>query len=245
MKPEQASFCPVSETKEIKQSSPTIRSYHPPKGSQSLTQSSCQPHLQIAQALYEKHKVTYPHTDSKALPEDYVSTCHDLLQKSDFQTLLKMLSNKTGSIQAIKGYSITSRLVTTLPSFPPPPVRPNWMQTSQRFTISYSKGSSRFYPPAEWDITTRVTMVSNHSFKTEGKVLVTPSWLSIYGKDQEEKILCPPFPKKANPVSDSELISDETNPHQGIQRQPFFQLRKGQANLSMMKNWLRHLRKKD
>src|SRR5205814_5841682 len=31
--------------------------------------------LQIAQALYEKHKViTYPRTDSRALPEDYLPT---------------------------------------------------------------------------------------------------------------------------------------------------------------------------
>src|SRR5690606_28285449 len=31
--------------------------------------------LQIAQALYEKHKmITYPRTDSKALPEDYPET---------------------------------------------------------------------------------------------------------------------------------------------------------------------------
>ena len=32
--------------------------------------------------LSEKHKViAYPRTDSKALPEDYVSTCNDLLQR--------------------------------------------------------------------------------------------------------------------------------------------------------------------
>jgi DNA topoisomerase-3 len=31
--------------------------------------------LQIAQALYERHKVlTYPRTDSRALPEDYIPT---------------------------------------------------------------------------------------------------------------------------------------------------------------------------
>ena len=31
--------------------------------------------LSIAQALYEKHKVlTYPRTDSRALPEDYLAT---------------------------------------------------------------------------------------------------------------------------------------------------------------------------
>ena len=31
--------------------------------------------LGLAQALYEKHKVlTYPRTDSRALPEDYIAT---------------------------------------------------------------------------------------------------------------------------------------------------------------------------
>jgi DNA topoisomerase-3 len=36
--------------------------------------------LQFAQALYEKHKmITYPRTDSRALPEDYVPTCKETL----------------------------------------------------------------------------------------------------------------------------------------------------------------------
>src|SRR5262249_16929780 len=36
--------------------------------------------LQIAQALYERHKViTYPRTDSRALPEDYVAVCKQTL----------------------------------------------------------------------------------------------------------------------------------------------------------------------
>jgi DNA topoisomerase-3 len=37
--------------------------------------------LQIAQALYERHKaITYPRTDSKALPEDYGPTCKEMLR---------------------------------------------------------------------------------------------------------------------------------------------------------------------
>src|SRR5687768_17704851 len=37
--------------------------------------------LSLAQALYERHKVlTYPRTDSRALPEDYVSTVKDTLK---------------------------------------------------------------------------------------------------------------------------------------------------------------------
>ena len=39
--------------------------------------------LQIAQALYEKHKMlTYPRTDSRALPEDYLPVAKQTLGKS-------------------------------------------------------------------------------------------------------------------------------------------------------------------
>jgi DNA topoisomerase-3 len=37
--------------------------------------------LSIAQALYERHKVlTYPRTDSRALPEDYIGTVKKTLE---------------------------------------------------------------------------------------------------------------------------------------------------------------------
>src|SRR5205807_41433 len=40
--------------------------------------------LQIAQALYERHKaITYPRTDSRALPEDYLPTVRSTLSKID------------------------------------------------------------------------------------------------------------------------------------------------------------------
>ncbi|MEO7300315.1 MAG: DNA topoisomerase, partial [Verrucomicrobiota bacterium] len=40
--------------------------------------------LGLAQALYEKHKVlTYPRTDSRALPEDYINTVKDTLKMLD------------------------------------------------------------------------------------------------------------------------------------------------------------------
>ena len=40
--------------------------------------------LRIAQALYERHKViTYPRTDSRALPEDYMPNCREVMRKLD------------------------------------------------------------------------------------------------------------------------------------------------------------------
>src|SRR5260370_4165100 len=42
-----------------------------------------------------------------------------------------------------------------------------------------------FYPAAEFMVTTRITRVEQEPFKTEGKVMVKPGWLAIYGRDAE------------------------------------------------------------
>jgi DNA topoisomerase-3 len=44
---------------------------------------------------------------------------------------------------------------------------------------------SVFFPAAEFRLTTRITEVSGHHFKTEGKVLVAPGWLAIYGREAQ------------------------------------------------------------
>jgi DNA topoisomerase-3 len=46
--------------------------------------------LQIAQALYERHKaITYPRTDSRALPEDYMPTVKSTLANSKIRSRAK------------------------------------------------------------------------------------------------------------------------------------------------------------
>ncbi len=42
-----------------------------------------------------------------------------------------------------------------------------------------------FYPAAEFLETTRITRVEGEPFKSAGKVLVTPGWLAVYGKESE------------------------------------------------------------
>jgi DNA topoisomerase-3 len=45
-----------------------------------------------------------------------------------------------------------------------------------------------FFPSAEYQVTTRITTAVGHSFKTEGKVLVKPGWLAIYGKEAADEV---------------------------------------------------------
>ena len=48
-----------------------------------------------------------------------------------------------------------------------------------------------FFPSAEFLVTTRTTFVElkgqTHAFKTDGKVMVNPGWMSIYGKEVSEE----------------------------------------------------------
>jgi DNA topoisomerase III len=65
-----------------------------------------------------------------------------------------------------------------------------------------------FYPSAEFMVTTRVSTVkaagTEHKFQTNGKVLVKPGWLAVYGKEVQED--------DANlvPVAPGELVRTES-----------------------------------
>ena len=48
-----------------------------------------------------------------------------------------------------------------------------------------------FYPAAEFLETTRITRVEGEPFKSEGKVLVKPGWLAVYGKEAQTRMTTP------------------------------------------------------
>ncbi|MBL9193007.1 MAG: DNA topoisomerase 3 [Opitutaceae bacterium] len=142
--------------------------------------------LQIAQALYERHKViTYPRTDSRALPEDYIPTCRQTLGNlrgdlsSHAQTVLTqgwLRPNKRifNNAQISDHFAIIP--TTTEPQSLDEMESKIYDMIARRFVAT-------FFPPAEFDITTRISTVApGHDFKTEGKVLTSPGWLAVYGK---------------------------------------------------------------
>lgn len=146
--------------------------------------------LQIAQALYEKYKATtYPRTDSRALPEDYVPTCRE--------TLRALESTRFGAFSSRvleNGWVRPSRRIfnnaevsdhfAIIPTDQPPAgtLQPD---EAKIYEMVVRRFIAVFYPPAEFDVTTRVTtLAGTHKFKTEGKVLVAPGWKEVYGKEE-------------------------------------------------------------
>ncbi len=147
--------------------------------------------LGLAQALYEKHKVlTYPRTDSRALPEDYMGTVQqtmDMLADSSPNYLphaRKILSS--GWIKPNKRIFDNSKISDHFAIIPTLQAPKNLSEPEQKlYDLVVRRFLSVFFPAAEYQVTTRITEVAGHHFKTEGKVLVNPGWLVVYGREAQ------------------------------------------------------------
>ncbi|MDD2880564.1 MAG: DNA topoisomerase III [Rhodoferax sp.] len=146
--------------------------------------------LSIAQSLYERHKaLTYPRTDSRALPEDYVPVVKqtfEMLADSGMKhlaphALTALNNNYVRPSKRIFDNAKVSDHFAIIPTLQAPS---GLSETEQKiYDLVVRRFMAVFFPAAEYQITTRISTAASHSFKTEGKVLVKPGWLAIYGKE--------------------------------------------------------------
>ena len=158
--------------------------------------------LALAQALYEKHKVlTYPRTDARALPEDYLPTVLNTLTmltgegigKAHDETLIARYSPFAHQILARHWVVPNKRIFNNakisdhfaiIPTLQAPK---HLSEPEQKlYDMVVKRFLAVFYPAAEYLLTTRITRVESEPFKTEGKVLVNPGWLAVYGRESQE-----------------------------------------------------------
>ena len=139
--------------------------------------------LQIAQALYEKHKaITYPRTDSRALPEDYLPTVRSTLNSIDNPFARRVLDNNW--VKPNKRIFNNAKVGDHFAIIPTATV-PRSLDDQERalFDMVTKRFVAVFFPPAQYENTTRITRVEGEPFKTEGKILVAPGWLEVYGRE--------------------------------------------------------------
>ena len=158
--------------------------------------------LGLAQALYEKHKVlTYPRTDARALPEDYLSTVKETLRmltgegvgKGHDEGMLARFSPFAHQILARNWVMPNKRIFNNAKisdhfAIIPTLQAPKQLSEPEQklYDMVVKRFLAVFYPAAEYMITTRITRVEGEPFKTEGKVLVNPGWLAVYGREGQE-----------------------------------------------------------
>jgi len=153
--------------------------------------------LSIAQALYEKHKVlTYPRTDSRALPEDYLGTVKEtlkMLAEEDLPGSLRELnaharkSLKEGYVKPTKRVFDNTKVSDHFAIIPTLQAPKSLSELELKlYDMVVKRFIAVFYPSAEFMVTTRISTVDEHKFQTNGKVLVNPGWLAVYGKEAQD-----------------------------------------------------------
>ncbi|MEI2280062.1 DNA topoisomerase 3 [Paenibacillus polysaccharolyticus] len=147
--------------------------------------------LDIAQALYEKHKViSYPRTNSNYVTEQNIEGMHKTLN---------LLKNGTYSELALgakpelvhknnKGVCNPSR-VEDHHAILPTLKRPGTLSKEEQniYDLIVRRFLSHFYPPAEYKQHTVLTEVEKHQFKTSVKELLSIGWKVVLGSGDQEQ----------------------------------------------------------
>lgn len=151
--------------------------------------------LQLAQACYDRYKLlTYPRTDSKYLPEDYLATVKKTIKgfskAKASEAFPAYLADCARWIVANDRVIPTKRVFNTskvsdhfaiIPTGKAPPAKLE-EAALKLYQLVLKRFLAIFYPHAEYELTRRITRVNEDSFLTTGKVLVVPGYLEVYGR---------------------------------------------------------------
>ncbi len=194
--------------------------------------------LQIAQALYEKHKmITYPRTDSRYLPEDYTGNVRETmadignsdLDVSKYAKAVLSGSTDNGPRLHKSRRVFDSKKVSDHFAIIPTGKFAKLSEAEQKlYDMIVKRFIAVFYPSAEFEQTTRLTRIEgikeggtgilpvSDTFKTDGKILVKPGWLEVYGRRpgvaSGKDELCPVSAGETAKVESIEALAEETKP---------------------------------
>ena len=147
--------------------------------------------LSIAQSLYERHKmITYPRTDTRYLPEDYLSQVHACFRAiGESDSSVAQYARK-----AIEEDKITfnkrvfdNKKISDHFAIIPTGRFVKLSEVEQKlFDMILKRFIAVFFEHAQFEETIRNTIIKNDKtedyFLTKGKVLIYPGWLAVYGR---------------------------------------------------------------
>jgi DNA topoisomerase-3 len=175
--------------------------------------------LQLAQALYERHKaLTYPRTDSRALPEDYLETVKTTLAAlagtpyGPFAGQILQAGWVRPNKRVFNNAKISDHFAIIPTAIPPKHLNE---AEAKLYDLVTKRFLAVFYPAAEFLVTTRITRVEGEPFKSEGKVMVQAGWLAVYGREaqaEDTPTLTPVQPNEIVRTTDVKVVASQTKP---------------------------------
>jgi DNA topoisomerase-3 len=152
--------------------------------------------LGLAQALYEKHKVlTYPRTDSRHLPEDYLSNVKKAVKlQQDWQLGVHAKTALAQKYIKLEKRIFNNKKISDHHAIIPTNKLPGTLSEPELkiYTMITQRFLAVFFPPARYLNTKRLSVVSQETFLTEGKIQIDPGWKIIYqanGNQETDKLL--------------------------------------------------------
>ena len=162
--------------------------------------------LQAAQALYERYKLlTYPRTESRHLPPDYMPVAQRILQKfssaadnAPSQGYVQMSQiaphcavaqsrvDKVGK-KVFDIAKVTDHFAIIPTGEIPRDTLPELEQ--KIFDLVCRRFLAVFFPPAELLSTVRTTTVDGEQFETNGSVTLEPGWMNVAMPNKSDKEL--------------------------------------------------------
>ena len=187
--------------------------------------------LALAQSLYERHKaLTYPRTDSRHLPEDYVGVARQTFEMLAAGQQRHLAPHARTALE--QGYVKPSKRifdnakVSDHFAIIPTLQEPGALSEAERklYDLVVRRFMAVFFPSAEYQVTTRVTTASHegksYDFQSHGKVLTKPGWLAIYGKEAADEQGDDKDGKSLVPVRPGEMVRNESAEAKGLKTKP-------------------------
>lgn len=181
--------------------------------------------LQLAQECYEKHKVlTYPRTDSRYLPQDYVGKVYGTVEsiadsESPFARFARDVADNK-RVKPNKRIFDNAKVSDHFAIIPTGKVMALTGDAQKIYDMVLARFLAVFFPPAVFEDTKRVTRISHggglvDSFNTTGRVMVEAGWQAVYGRtpgsNGKDELVAAKAGEQAD-VKDIEVQSSMTKP---------------------------------
>ena len=178
--------------------------------------------LQLAQECYEKHKVlTYPRTDSKFLPNDYLKVATRTVAAlgealPEFAGFTRLILDER-RIRPNKRVFDSSKVSDHFAIIPTGRIVPLTGDTAKIFTLVVQRFLGVFMPNAEFEDTERTTIVTTAQardcFSTHGRVQLSAGWRALYGTERRKKDeLCAVAPGEQVHTAAVDVHDEQTKP---------------------------------
>lgn len=171
--------------------------------------------LDIAQALYEKHKlITYPRTNSNYVTEENLPVMGKvlgMLQNTEQYGELAAGADRSRVHKGNKAVCNPAK-VEDHHAILPTPKRPGTLNAEERnlYDMIVRRFLSQYYPPARYNNHVVITVVAEETFRTKAKELLEPGWKVVQQSDAEAGTKRKSSRKKneADPEDEEEMLTN-------------------------------------